>query len=121
MNFELTGKLFVKYDTKTVSKNPEKPFNKREFVVETTETGQDGREFKETIPFQATGDRTNIVDAANVGDNVTVTFNIRGRGWQKDAATPMRYFGNLEAWKIEKVAQAAGGPPNLPDVDDMPF
>jgi len=126
MNFELTGKMLVKGDTQNVSKNPEKSFNKRDFVLETKETGSGGQEFIQTIPFQITGDRVNLIDVLNVGDEITVSFNIRGRGWRKTEAEPMRYFCNLEAWSVAKAQANAGAGSTLPpmpedDSDDLPF
>ena len=38
----------------------------------------------------------------NVNEEVKISFNIRGRKWEKDGK--VSYFTNLEAWRIEKVA-----------------
>ena len=42
----------------------------------------------------------NLIDKVKVGDNVTVSFNIRGNKSEKD--NKRVYYTNLECWKIEK-------------------
>lgn len=123
MNFEFNGKLIVKNDVVVVSDK----FKKREFVVETSETGSNGQTFTEQVLFQLTQDRVNLLDVVNVGDDVAVNFNVRGRAWQKTPQDPVRYFNNLEAWRVNKV-DGTQQPANAPDLgaapaeeDDLPF
>lgn len=97
MSFEINGKLYEKYDTVSVSDK----FRKREFVIEKTEATNAG-EFTELIKFQLTQDRCDALDRFNVNEDVKISFNIRGRKWEKDGK--VSYFTNLEAWRIEKVA-----------------
>ena len=126
MNYELAGVLHKKYDTVNVSKDPAKDFNKREFVVEVTETNSQGV-FTDTIKFELTQDKVTLLDAFNVGDSIKVQFGINGRAWTKQGATEPTYFNNLKAWKIEKVEGSMQAPsdtqaPNLEDdSDDLPF
>ncbi|GAB3840789.1 DUF3127 domain-containing protein [Hymenobacter jeollabukensis] len=96
MAYEATGKLHEKFDTQQVSEK----FSKREFVIEVV----DGQ-YPEHIKFQLVQDKTSLVDAYKVGDEVRVQFNLRGRGFNKNGQ--MLYFTNLEAWRIE--AAAGGG------------
>ncbi len=124
MSFELSGKLLEKYDTVQVNDS----FRKREFVVEKEEQVND-RVFTDTIKFQLTQDRCNLLDNLNVNDELKVTFNIRGRKWEKDGQ--VNYFNNLEAWRIEKlVAEGIDAapmpdesqlPPETDETDDLPF
>lgn len=126
MSFEITGKIIEKFNTQQVTDR----FRKREFVLETRETAGTS-EFVETIKFQLTQDRCDLIDNINVGDDAKVSFNIRGRRWEKNGQ--VSYFNNLEAWRIEKVAQSAQEeemppPPGVEDApaedeptDDLPF
>lgn len=95
MQFEFKGVLIVKNDTVKVTDK----FMKREFVVEKKETSPNGFEFVDTVKFQLTQDNCDFLDKANLGDSLTVHFNIRGNKWEKDGKTS--YFVNLDAWKIE--------------------
>ena len=90
MSYELTGKLFAKYDTvqKTSS------FKTREFVVEKIEDIGE-RTIPNYIKFQAVQDKTSIIDKVNIGDEIKVHFNIRGTKWVKD--DKISYFTNLDA------------------------
>ncbi|MDP4291628.1 MAG: DUF3127 domain-containing protein [Bacteroidota bacterium] len=115
MSFELNGRLYEKYDTVSVSDK----FRKREFVVEKTESTNAG-EFTELIKFQLTQDRCDSLDRFNLNEEVKVSFNIRGRKWEKDGR--VSYFTNLEAWRIEKVApENAASPAQIPGVDFPDF
>ena len=126
MSFELAGKLIEKFDVNQVSDS----FRKREFVIEKTEN-QGGMEFTDHIKFQLTQDRCSLLDNLNLQDEIRVSFNIRGRRWVKD--DNVSYFTNLEAWRIEKIAESPEEPPPPPEVpadedappstefDDLPF
>jgi ribosomal protein L3 len=95
MAYDVTGRLHEIFDEQQVSEK----FRKREFVLEV----QDGQ-YPEHIKFQMVQDKTSLIDPFKMGDEVKVTFNLRGRGFNKNGQ--MLYFTNLEAWKIEP---AAGG------------
>lgn len=126
MSFELSGKLIEKFDAVQVSDT----FRKREFVIEKTEN-QGGMEFTDHIKFQLTQDRCNLLDNLSLEDEIRVNFNIRGRRWVKDSN--VSYFTNLEAWRIEKIAESPEEPPPPPsfpadedappstEFDDLPF
>jgi len=87
---------------------------------------------------EGTQDRTALFDSLNVGDEVEVSFNLRGRPWtNKDGVTS--YFKSLVAWRVakgtaERVPAGQGGAPQQsatpPTVDisaddgkddDLPF
>lgn len=97
MAFELAGKLIVKGETQQVSDR----FKKREFVVEKEEEGR-GQTFVDTIKFQLTQDRCDLLEGINLNDEVKVSFNIKGNRWEKNGN--VNYFVNLDAWRIEKVS-----------------
>ncbi len=96
MSFELNGRLIEKYDTVVISDR----FRKRDLVVEKIHSYGSG-EFIDTIKFQLTQDRCEMLDNFDINEDIKVTFNIRGRKWEKDGQ--VNYFNNLEAWKLEKV------------------
>jgi hypothetical protein len=122
MSFEIAGKLIEKYDVAQVTAS----FRKREFVIE-NKRSIGANEFIDTIKFQLTQDRCELLDSIALGEEVKLQFNIRGRRWEKDGQ--VNYFNNLEAWKVEKVASempAAAPPHTLDDIppeptDDLPF
>jgi hypothetical protein len=89
---EVTGTLKVKFDTQKVSDR----FQKREFVL-TTEASTP---YPQHVSFQLTQDKVNLLDQYNVGDEMKVQFNLRGREW--NGPQGIKYFNTLEAWRIEK-------------------
>ena len=95
---EVTGTLKVKLDTQKVSDR----FSKREFVL-TTEANTP---YPQHVSFQVTQDKCNILDQYNVGDELKIQFNLRGREW--NGPQGIKYFNTLEAWRIEKVSASTG-------------
>ncbi|RPD44590.1 DUF3127 domain-containing protein [Hymenobacter sediminis] len=100
MAYEATGRLHEIFDEQQVSEK----FRKREFVLEVV----DGQ-YPEHIKFQLVQDKTALIDSYKVGDEVKISFNLRGRGFNKNGQ--MLYFTNLEAWRIES---GAGGSASAP-------
>ena len=98
MAFDVVGKLHVAYETKQVSER----FSKREFVVEIA----DGK-YPQMVLFQLTGDRVSVLDDFRVGDQVRVTFNVRGREWRNPQGET-KYFNSLDVWKLESARAGAG-------------
>lgn len=120
MSFEINGRLAEKFDTQKVSDR----FQKREFVLEIKSTGATGYEFVDFIKFQSTQDKCSLLDQFSIDDTIKVSFNLRGRKWEKDGQ--VSYFTNLEAWRIEKISNEPGEPVDVnPQVnskpDDTPF
>jgi uncharacterized Zn finger protein (UPF0148 family) len=118
-NFEITGKVILKEDTKQVSDK----FKKREFVIEVV--NERNEKWNDFIKFQLTQDRCDLLETVSINETIKVSFNIKGRKWEKDGK--VNYFSNLEAWRIEKM-QATASPefnaadmPPAPEEDDLPF
>jgi hypothetical protein len=131
--FKLSGTLKVKNDIVQVSEK----FSKREFVLTDASSM-----YPQDILFQLTQDKCSLIDAANVNDQIEVSFNLRGREWTSPAGE-VKYFNTLEAWRIEKIGagqnQGGGMPQGGPsamnldpiasnpastaasDDDDLPF
>jgi hypothetical protein len=97
MAFDVVGKLHVAYETKQVSQR----FTKREFVVEVA----DGK-YPQMVLFQLSGDRCALLDEHRVGDQVRVTFNVRGREWRSPQGET-KYFNSLDVWKLEAARAGA--------------
>ena len=66
---ELTGTVKVLFDEQTFASG----FNKREFVV--TDSAD---KYPQDIKFEAVKDNVEKVNAISVGDQVKVTFDLRG-------------------------------------------
>lgn len=117
--YTLKGELKVIGDVQQISDS----FKKREFVV-VDASGQ----YAQTIMFQAVQDRVDLLNNFKLGDNVEVTFFLRGREWTNPKDGVVRYFNSLDAWKIEPLG--GGGATASADNaetfvaegdDDLPF
>lgn len=97
MSLEVIGKLIVKQDTQTVSER----FKKREFVLELSDE-INGNVYTNYAKLQLVQNKCEILDKFNEGDNVKVSFNIKGNKWEKDGK--VNYITNLDAWRIESAA-----------------
>jgi len=95
-NYELEGTVKQIDDVQEFSSG----FTKRDFVVE----AQDGK-YTQMIKFECIKDKTSLTDGFQPGDNVKVTFDIRGNEYKG------RYFVNLAAWKLEKLDGSGGSQP----------
>jgi len=65
-------------------------FEKREFVITTKE------EYPQDVKFECIKEKISQLDGLNIGDEVTVAYNVRGNEYQG------KYYVNLQAWKIER-------------------
>jgi hypothetical protein len=99
MNLEITGKLLVKYDTIQVSEK----FKKREFVLELADD-INGNTYTNYAKMQLVQAKCDIIDRFNIGDQVKVSFNIKGTKWEKEGKE--NYFSNLDAWRVEAAGAA---------------
>jgi hypothetical protein len=112
--FKLSGTLKVKNSTVQVSEK----FSKREFVLTDSSSM-----YPQDIMFQLTQDKCSLIDAANPGEQIEVSFNIRGREWTSPQGE-VKYFNTLEAWRVEKLgASNAGMPqggPSAMNLDPIP-
>ena len=100
MSLQVKGKLKVKGSEQAINDR----FRKREFVLT-----DDSSQYPQYISFQLTQDKCALLDAFNIGDEMTVSFNLRGREWTSPKGE-VKYFNSLEAWRIEKGAGAGAAP-----------
>lgn len=118
MAYDLTGKIKLVQDPKTFDSG----FTKREMVV----IVEDGK-YPQEINIEFVQDKVRLLDNLQVGQQVTVTFDIRGREYNG------RYFNNLQGWKVVAAGddtavathgnsspQAAAMPTDFDD-NDIPF
>lgn len=112
MSYELTGKLIAKYDTIQRTES----FKIREFAVEKTDD-IGGRLVTSYVKFQSIQDKTSLIDKISIGDEIKVHFNIKGTKWEKEGK--VSYFTNLDAWRIEPIAQNSGDSNSAP-IDNFP-
>ena len=96
MSLEVEGVLYKKFETE----NKTDSFQAREFVIQTE--GQ----YPQYVKFQLVQDRCGAVDPFSEGEKIKVFFDLRGREWNG------KYFTNLNAWKLEKLA--VNPPPAAP-------
>ena len=96
-------------------------FTKREVWLRT-----DSDQYPQTVNFQLSQDRCDLIDNFSTGQSVKVNFNLRGRTWTGQDGVE-KCFNTLEIWKIESMQQPEAIPP-VPsavapdgDDDDLPF
>ncbi len=89
----ITAKLVEKFDTQPISDS----FQKREFVVEFSENPQ----YPEFLKFELIQNNCTQLDPFNIGDEISVSFNLKGRKWT-DPQGNVKYFNSLQAWRLEK-------------------
>jgi hypothetical protein len=92
-SFELTGTVKHLLDTQEFASG----FTKREFVIEVP----DGN-YPQMVKFETVKDRTKLLDGLAIGDEVLVTFDIRGNEFKE------RFYVNLNAWKVAKTGGGGG-------------
>lgn len=117
---ELQGKIKVVGETQTFGSNG---FQKREVVVTTEE------QYPQDIMVEFVQDKCEILNSYEVGQNVKIGINLRGREWTNPQGE-VKYFNSIQGWRIEKAeAQEPSIPPAFEpanavsndDTDDLPW
>jgi hypothetical protein len=117
---EITGKVKVIANTQEVGTGG---FKKRDIVVTSNE------QYPQHISIQFVQDKCEALDKYNVGDNVTIGVNLRGREWT-NAQGETQYFNTIQGWKISKAetqnesaveAYEDKRPTKQGEADDLPF
>ena len=91
---DVTGIVKAKSDVVQVSEK----FKKREFVL----TIEPSSPYPQHVSFQLVQDKVGLIDGYNLGDEVKVHFNLKGREWTSPAGE-VKFFNTIDAWKLEKV------------------
>jgi hypothetical protein len=118
MGIETTGIVYRIGETQKVTER----FSKREFIVELA----DNPKYPQHVTFQCTGDRCELLNGLNEGDQVRIEFSLRGRLYTSKKTGKEECFNSLDAWKVDRVGAAksagnvapSGGPVAE---DDIPF
>lgn len=76
-------------------------FKKREFVVATEE------QYPQFISINFVQDKTELLDRFNVGDEIKVSINLRGREWVNPQGET-KYFNDIQGWRIEALNAQSG-------------
>jgi len=105
MALEVSGKLIEIQPTQQIKEN----FSKREFVIEITQQTNTGMTFTNYASFQLVNNACSLMDRFQVGQEVRVSFDIRGNRWEKDGQ--VRYITNLNAWRVDPAGMAQQAPP----------
>jgi hypothetical protein len=109
---DITGNIKQVSEEKQVSDK----FKLREFVIT-----DNSSQYPQHISFQLTQDRCALLDKYEVGDEIKVHFNLRGREWTSPQGE-LRHFNTLEAWRLEAgEAQEEAPKAKKSEEDDLPF
>ena len=87
-------------------------FSVREFVITTAD------KYPQEVIFQTVNDKMDIIAPYGQGQEVTVSFNVRGREYNG------KYYNTLDAYKVQgEVVPPAPSVVNepMPMPDDLPF
>lgn len=90
---EIQGRIKQIFPSEIIGQNG---FEKRDLVIVTEEN------YPQTIIIQFTQQRCDLLDSLQVGQNVKVYINIRGREWTNPQGE-IKYFNTIEGWKIEVI------------------
>ena len=90
---EIQGRIKQIFPSQLIGQNG---FEKRDLVITTEE------QYPQTIIIQFTQQRCDLLDSLQVGQNVKVYINIRGREWTNPQGET-KYFNTIEGWKIEVI------------------
>lgn len=123
---EIQGKVKFIDETKEYGSNG---FRKRELVITTEE------QYPQHILVEFVQDKTELLNNFQVGQNIKVSINLRGREWVNPQGET-KYFNSIQGWRVETVQNSESGevppvPPmdafepvnelNADDHDDLPF
>ncbi len=93
---EISGKIKVINAEQQISAT----FKKRELVVSTEE------QYPQHILINFIQDKCDILNNYQVGENVKVGVNIRGREWVSPQ-NETKYFNDIQGWKVERLVNDA--------------
>ena len=123
---EVSGKIKWLDHTKTYGNNG---FRKREVVITTEE------QYPQHILVEFIQDKCDLLDAFQMGQNVKIGINLRGREWVNPQGET-KYFNSIQGWRIDAVGVSSSSeiPPMPPPTafepaddpkdgteDDLPF
>jgi len=86
------GKLNKRLEKQQISDK----LTKQTIILEVVNTKND--KYNQFIPFELINDRVGIADNIQIGSEITVDYDLRGREYNG------KYYVNLNAWKVESLA-----------------
>ena len=90
-------------------------FKKRELVVSTDE------QYPQTLSIEFIQDKTDLLNKFEIGQNVKVGLNLRGREWENPQTKEIKYFNSIQGWRIE-LLENSNSDDDLPPLDNLsPF
>ena len=95
MSYEAKGTLHQIGETREVSET----FSTRSFTI-----CQQDDKYPQFITFELIKDKTDLIDSFKIGDDINVSFNLRGREWNG------KFFNTIQAWRIQKVTAEVSDP-----------
>ena len=123
---EIIGKIKWIDETKEYGSNG---FKKRELVITTEE------QYPQNILVEFIQDKCEILNSFQIGNNVKIGINLRGREWTNPEGQ-VKYFNSIQGWRIDLINEETneGIPPMPPPIsaentnennteheDDLPF
>ena len=122
---EIQGKIKLIGETQTFGTGG---FRKREVVITTEE------QYPQHLMVEFVQDKTDLLNAFQVGQPVKISINLRGREWINPQGEA-KYFNSIQGWRIETLSSESGDMPPMPpanafepvsdlneeDHDDLPF
>jgi len=94
---EIQGKIKLIGETQSIGSNG---FRKRELVLTTEE------QYPQHIMVEFIQDKTDLLNNYQVGQQIKVGINLRGREWINPQGEA-KYFNSIQGWRIENLQQAA--------------
>ena len=88
---EIKGTIKKISDTVQISER----FRKREFVI----IYATNPEYPQPLQFEMVQDRCELLDSFEEGQQVEISFELRGREWINPQGQ-VKYFNSLQAWKV---------------------
>jgi len=102
---EIKGKIKNISETVQISDR----FRKREFVVEYASNP----DYPQSLQFEMVQDRCELLDSFEVGQEVEIFFDLRGREWTNPQGQ-VKYFNTLQAWKLVSEQSSVTTSPTTP-------
>jgi hypothetical protein len=92
---KVTGKIHNVGALRVVSEK----FKSKDVVIVTED------KFPQYITIQFTQDKTELLTEKNVGEQVEISINLRGRKWESPQGE-IKYFNTIEGWQINAMETA---------------
>lgn len=113
---EVSGKVKAIFDKQTFNSG----FTKQEVIVTTQE------QYPQHLSIEFLQDKVSLIDSIQVGDDVKISINLRGREWTSPEGVT-KYFNSITGWRIEKITSTAADAndynnlPPTPPVNDNSY